>query len=146
MERRSFLIATTLTMCTVFAVLPLLAQITRPITVHVPFDFVAVEKTLPAGEYTLSQQSNSVILIRSTDQKQALFVITQGTQSAKVQEQAKLVFDRFGDRYFLSEVWSNDTVQGQRLSTPVGERLLTKDRHQGKVVILEGARQGGKQK
>ena len=80
------------------------AQTTHLLNVHIPFTFVAVDKSLPAGEYTVNINPDGTILIRTTDNLHFLLALMQTTHSAGVQRDAKLVFYRFGEPYFLSEM------------------------------------------
>jgi len=123
MERRSFLRITTLGLGVLMAAWPLPAQVSRSLTLHVPFNFVAVEKTMPAGEYTVDINSDSTILIRSAGGKAALFAIGQPTHSAQAPTDATLVFYRFGELYFLSEIWPGEMESGRRLRVAPAEHL-----------------------
>jgi len=83
------------------------------LTVNIPFAFNAGSKTLPAGEYTLMvvnpASDRNVLQIRSSDGHTS--VLTQTTDIiGKSSPQAKLVFRRYGDQYFLSQAW----VAGER--------------------------------
>src|SRR6266567_2316478 len=70
---------------------------------NVPFDFTISGKTLPAGTYTITSVSSNVIQIRSRDGHYTVFTTTfaDGKHAAGG---GKLVFDKYGERYFLSEV------------------------------------------
>src|ERR1700736_5726377 len=73
------------------------------VVVNVPFAFVAGGTTLPAGHYIVSRQSDS---LRIHDRNsQGLFVPTHSAQRPEHESASKLVFHRYGDTYFLSEVW-----------------------------------------
>jgi hypothetical protein len=127
MERITFRTAATLSLFILLAVSPALADSNQHINANVPFDFVAAEKTFPAGEYTLAPGGpQHTILIRSVDNKHVLFVITMDVQATRVQNDSKLIFHRYGDRYFLSEVWAAASERGILLPEPVAERVLAK--------------------
>jgi hypothetical protein len=116
---------------------PVEAQVTRELSLHVPFSFVAAEKTLPAGEYTVITNSDSTVLIKNAVEKEhTLFAFTQPTQSLRVSTDAKLVFYRFGESYFLSEVWAGGTNTGRHLRVPAGERLSSGNWPNTRVEIL----------
>ena len=86
------------------------AQLSRGVIAKVPFDFVAGHKSFPAGEYRItSGPARAVITIRSLDGKTGAFAMTQGTESAKAHPQSSLVFNRYGNQYFLKQV----LVQGE---------------------------------
>jgi hypothetical protein len=69
----------------------------------VPFDFNVGYKLLPAGTYTIASAGTGAIEIRSSDRSIAVMstVLAASNEPAKSGE---LVFDRYGDQYFLSEV------------------------------------------
>ena len=101
------------------------AQSARDLKVTVPFDFVAGSRTLPAGQYTVSQSNNwSAIVIRSAAPAAGAVMLTNRVESPGRQEIGKLVFHRYGDRYFLSEVWGTDRSTGSQLPKPAQEREL----------------------
>jgi hypothetical protein len=78
------------------------------IRVNVPFDFTVGDQTLAAGLITargVSAADAGPLSIRNYDKGQHAFRIARKAQGADTSEQAKLVFHRYGDRYFLAEVW-----------------------------------------
>jgi hypothetical protein len=78
---------------------------------NVPFDFIVGGKVLPAGTYKITEPSAGIIELQNRDKHIAVLSLAEGRDATKGN---KLVFDRYGDRYFLSEVLcpgSNLTVQ-----------------------------------
>lgn len=78
---------------------------------NVPFDFIVGDRVLPAGTYKITEQSAGVIMIQNRDKHVTVLTLAEGDDATKGN---KLIFDRYGDRYFLSEVLcphSNLTVQ-----------------------------------
>lgn len=71
--------------------------------VHIPFEFAAGGKMLPAGDYTLeSPDMSSVLVIRGTSRSAALLAVTAApTESTN---KAQLVFERKNGELFLSGV------------------------------------------
>jgi hypothetical protein len=69
----------------------------------VPFEFTVAGKLLPADTYTITSSSHGVISIESADKHIRIVTTTQqsGDESAKGSE---LVFDKYGQQYFLHEV------------------------------------------
>jgi hypothetical protein len=75
----------------------------RAVQANVPFDFTVGDRLLPAGTYTIGSLTSGVIVIRSKDNKFSLMTTTSPDSNESVHG-GKLVFDRYGDQYFLSEV------------------------------------------
>ena len=114
----------------------LLAQSTPLIKVNVPFDFVAGAKTLPAGEYQVHTERPSVVLIQSMDSKSNMNLITHSAQDRQMDGVAALRFNRYGDRYFLSQVWTGSDL-GRQLpkSRAEKEQIAAVPTHQGIVTL-----------
>lgn len=78
----------------------------QTIRANVPFAFNVGQMSLPAGVYTVSilnpTSDRKALQIRSADGKVNAIVQTIGTGSCLV-ENAKLVFRRYGDRYFFAQ-------------------------------------------
>lgn len=94
----------------------------------VPFGFTVGSQQWPAGSYEISFPSQSIVLIRGVDQKEAMFVMTSGSISKAGAQQGKLVFNRYGDRHFLSQIWSQGTERGHLVRKSKAE-LETAARH-----------------
>lgn len=72
----------------------------------IPFTFNVGKTTLPAGKYTITvvnpSSDRKVLQIRSLDGHDSVMVQTT-TNTVQESEKAKLVFDRYGDRYVFSQ-------------------------------------------
>src|SRR2546428_6825072 len=90
------------------------AQSLDPMHVNIHFQFTAANTTLPAGEYTVGRLASDspLVLIRSVDCKAAGIVMTISAQSRTAPNQSKLVFNRYGQRYFLRGIWSAGNSTG----------------------------------
>jgi hypothetical protein len=91
----------------VFAgILALKAHAQTKLIATIPFAFNAGNTTLPAGRYTitvLNQTSDRKILqIRSLNGRSSAMVLTTGI-IVHASEGAKLVFERYGDRYVFAQ-------------------------------------------
>lgn len=73
---------------------------------NIPFAFNVGNVTLPAGRYTITVLNPSsdrrVLQIRSANGRSSAMIMTTGI-TANASDDAKLVFDRYGDRYFFSK-------------------------------------------
>lgn len=117
MKRATLVILATLS----FAATSLVAQSSTPMKVNVPFNFVAGAKTLPAGEYQVQTDGPSVVWIRSADLKTTLNLVPNSAENAQMNGVAALKFNRYGDRYFLSQIWMGSN-RGKELPKTRAER------------------------
>jgi hypothetical protein len=80
----------------------------RPILrATVPFAFIVENTTLPAGTYIVSILSphNMMIKVQSADGRKAVLIAAIPARKLDPSNQTKLVFHRFGNEYFLAQVW-----------------------------------------
>jgi hypothetical protein len=119
------------------------AQAQEPLAVNIPFDFVAGNMQLPAGEYMVkvSAPTHTLILISRKDSTASGFINTNAAVSSEPQSQSKLVFNRYGDRYFLSQVWTEGNSRGRQLLKSPREKeiaQIAKSETQGQVTLVAG--------
>ena len=119
MKKQIYSSLITLGLFAAMAVAPVYAQFQDPIRVNIPFAFVAGGKQMPAGEYRLTSLVNgslhSRILIRSKDGQTAVIIGTILVEAKEANKGANLTFNRYGDQYFLSQVWSEDSRFGRQI-------------------------------
>jgi hypothetical protein len=74
---------------------------------NVPFDFVVNKTTLPSGSYQILKvgAGDNTIVIRGMNIKAVKMVGTIPDQANQASGKTKLVFHRYGNRYFLSQIW-----------------------------------------
>ena len=105
------------------AVTSVQAQSGDSLQANIRFDFQVGEKVLPAGEYTVRRMSHNTLLIESADGSERLIAQTwnkiDGIGKAT---RVKLVFNQYGDQYFLSQVWLNRGGDGRELKSTEAER------------------------
>ena len=104
-------------MALVTAVASANAQSRSVVAANVPFDFTVGEKILPAGEYTVRafNQSGNTLAIQNKQSAKSAIRLSDSIESAKASEKTKLVFHRYGPRYFLAEVWVRGEKSGRQL-------------------------------
>jgi hypothetical protein len=93
----------------------------RAVRATVPFDFTVGDKLLPAGSYEITKNSASVIEVRNRDKQVAIFAPTAYT-TEQSRNGSKLVFDKYGDRYFLSEILCAPSAINVSLPTSKAEK------------------------
>jgi len=78
----------------------------QKVIANIPFTFNAGKTTLPAGKYTITvvnpASDRKILQIRSLDGRSSAMVLTMDS-SVKASDTAKLMFDRYGDRYFFAQ-------------------------------------------
>jgi hypothetical protein len=70
---------------------------------NVPFDFTVGKQLLPAGTYTIKAKSSGLIVIRNYDKPITVLTIAE-PDGNKSPNRGKLMFHKYGDQYFLSEI------------------------------------------
>jgi hypothetical protein len=103
-----------------------------PINVTVPFDFNVGAKSFHAGEYTVQEITTWVLAIRSADDRSSMLTSTTPGEPGATPGTAKLTFNRYGDRYFLSNVSGGG--RGWALSKSAPEKELIAKRTSPKFV------------
>jgi len=100
MKRNLFGILTTLTLALLTSV-PLSAQTIAKATV--PFDFTVGQTRMPAGTYEISPLSHAIV-IRDSKTAKSILSLFNSEEASRGDSTPKLVFHRYGDKYFLSQV------------------------------------------
>ena len=72
----------------------------------VPFDFTVGKNLLPAGTYTVKSESNGLLVIKNHDKPLTVLTIAQ-PDGNKSPNGGKMIFHKYGDQYFLSEILCN---------------------------------------
>jgi hypothetical protein len=89
------------------------AQYTNPVgesiepqVIEVTFPFEVGTRTLPAGKYDIEQPTRELLILRSAKGLTVeVPVITRLAKPSTPLVDSKVVFDKFGDKYIISEVW-----------------------------------------
>src|SRR5258705_11011067 len=83
---------------------------------HVPFAFVAAGQLLEAGEYTIeSDLIPGLLMVKAERGRETVVVKGLPISSTAFTERNKLVFNRYGDQYFLTEVWPPGSASGRQV-------------------------------
>jgi len=88
----------------------------------VPFDFMIGKQAVPSGEYTIRQAGpTKALVLRTADHRVASVFLTNFTRRIYPQDGTKLVFSRYGSRYFLREIWVVGELSGHQLPRSAAE-------------------------
>jgi hypothetical protein len=103
----------------------------------IPFAFQVGDKTLVAGTYTVARtQLNGVITLCDEETRTMMMTPLQVPAGQNRNNQSKLVFRKYGDRYFLAEVWFADDSVVHALPKSKLEKEYAYDIHVGKPQIV----------
>ena len=114
------------------------AQTTQP-KVTVPFDFIAGETALPAGDYdvhSIDAWGGKALSIHSVTLNAGTLVLSNSSQSAKISDRNTLVFYRYGQKYFLAEVWTVNTLIGRKMPLDLRQTELARKQQKSEVVLM----------
>jgi hypothetical protein len=152
MERKVIKRLTMLSLVSLFTLCAVVAsanaQLINPIRAKIPFDFSVGDQKLPAGEYCFSRLSgfsdSKTMSVTSVDASTHLFQSTFGARVLTPKNESTLVFHRYGDQYFLEQIWTGGEQEGTQLPESRGERTARRQLAQtqqsnmsGKVIRAE---------
>jgi hypothetical protein len=87
----------------------------RVIRVNIPFDFNVGVQRFSAGEYTLAPLFSNTTLLRNQKGRVLTTIATNSVESRQVPGTVKLIFNRYSERYFLSQIWDAGNEIGREL-------------------------------
>lgn len=97
------------------------------ITASIPFEFNVGDKTLPAGQYAIGRINSDGSQLRISNREESASRLTQAVQASEPKEESVLVFKRYGDRYFLSQVWMVGEREGRQMLKSSSEEAMDQD-------------------
>jgi len=84
------------------------------LTADIPFAFMVENTTLPAGQYELTQTVAQPYTWYISNAKGDVKIVfyTEPAEMVNRPGTFQLVFDAYGDQYFLSRIWLEDNTDG----------------------------------
>jgi hypothetical protein len=79
--------------------------------VNVPFAFQTANQTLPAGTYRIGLATNHVVRLQGPGHAGG-FVMSQDAIKNHAPDHGTVVFDRYGDKYYLRQIWTAGNTVG----------------------------------
>ena len=70
----------------------------------IPFDFKVSDSEMSSGKYTVQMLDNTVLIIRSEKDQKAVITLSNAAITPQDLRRASLVFNHYGEEYFLSAV------------------------------------------
>jgi hypothetical protein len=106
----------------------------------IPFNFVVGKAQLPAGHYTFLTNSENSIVIRNRNRPLTVISLIELESRVPAVGDSHLVFHKYGDHYFLSEVrcsWA--TMNGEVPSTKLEKKARTEEASVAPASVLIAA-------
>ena len=102
---------------------------TSNVRANVPFNFAVGSKTLPAGTYDIGAISSDpkMLLVQAQGGGSSMMVGSNSAENPKGAERTKLVFNQYGSKYFLTEIWVEGATLGRQLPKTSPEKELAKE-------------------
>ena len=96
---------------------------------NIPFDFSVKGKLFPAGEYEIKRFSDGPdgLMISGLNNRQHAIFETEPVEARKAPSRGELVFHKYGDSYFLSEIFAGGEKAGRLLEPTRQERMLKQE-------------------
>jgi hypothetical protein len=104
----------------------------------VPFSFSAGYGVLPVGEYNISRTGFGQTILLSNGRRGVELMTPNTTDWQENFRTPKLVFHRYGDEYFLAEIWTSADDCVRTLSVHPRERQLAKAGVSPQVAVVYG--------
>lgn len=104
------------------------------ITVHVPFEFNIAKQTLPAGEYVIWSVRDQLFLRISGGKTIAMVQSNRTVHDGG--KTGKVVFNCYGKRCFLSQLWTPDPDQAREILRSKSEMELARQGEPQQFALL----------
>ena len=92
------------------------AHVSTKLVANIPFEFVVGSNEMAAGQYDIDRLTSGGFVIRIRDAKgNAATRLTSPIVRTTAPDKGKLVFHRYGNAYFLAEVWRAGDNNGRQL-------------------------------
>lgn len=92
----------------------------------IPFDFTVGENKLPAGTYVMDYVQPHVIKLSSPEKNIRTFVLLVSTDEVR-ESPNRMIFNKYGDQYFLSEIHGGEGQVTRRLGVSNLEKRVQRE-------------------
>jgi hypothetical protein len=107
----------------------------------VPFEFTAGSAKLPAGHYKIDSPMPNIVRLSNTENNASAMLVVNSAARGRSDTSAKLVFNKYGDRCFLSSLWSPGTNSGVAVRPSAVEKELIAKANKPDTAIVVAHRQ-----
>jgi hypothetical protein len=106
------------------------AQIIGDLEANIPFQFHVGNAKLPAGEYrihVLDDSDLTVMEISSADGSTSALFQVQNTDANSAPAKSELIFNKYGDRYFLAKLFDESNPSGSEVLKSRYEKRISQE-------------------
>jgi hypothetical protein len=107
------------------------------LTANIPFDFTVADKKFEAGKYLVGRaqplSGDTVVRISSVGGHENINRFTIPVIRLTSENKGKLVFHRYGDEYFLFQIWPAGSTTGRAFAKSRSERDVVRKAHDNVV-------------
>ena len=103
------------------------AQIIGNLEVNIPFQFHAGNAKLPPGKYIIHMLDNSdltIMEISSADGSTSALFSVQDAEANSAPAKSELIFNKYGNRYFLAKVFDEGNPSGSEVPKSTYEKKI----------------------
>lgn len=110
----------TLSLLTLMAAASAFGQ--QGMTIDIPFEFRVGTSVMPAGQYKVTEPSPGLTGIACNTRRVEVRVVTHTGGRNNEPDQGRLVFNQYGNTYFLSSIWQPGAYSGMVLPPSKAEK------------------------
>jgi len=106
------------------------AQIVGDLQVNIPFQFHVGNTKLPAGQYVIHMLDGSdlrVMEISSADGSTSALFEVQDAEANSTPAKSELIFNKYGNRYFLSKLFDEGNPSGSQVLMSRYEKKVSQE-------------------
>lgn len=112
--------------------------------VNIPFNFTIGAQRFPAGEYVLKPLLQHTTLLQNQRGRGLTNIATNSVESQQPSTDTRLIFNRYYDQYFLSQIWEEGNSIGRQLtkSSAEIEMIKAKSPPEEEIALIFGSEHG----
>ena len=106
------------------------AQIVGDLEANIPFQFHAGNAKFPAGKYVIRMMDDSgltIMEISSEDGSTSALLQVQATEANSVPAKSELIFNKYGNRYFLAKLFDEGNSSGNQVVESRYEKRVSQE-------------------
>jgi hypothetical protein len=114
------------------------AQVIGSVEANIPFSFQAGNAQLPPGDYSIRMVENSNLTymqITSKDGSSSAMFQVHETDLSSAPAKTELIFNKYGDHYFLAQVFDEGDPSGSQVVESSYEHKVSKAAAESKVHV-----------